>query len=61
MEITERDVCDMTFHEVKHCNNEVFDCTIMKVYKGWTYTFFKREVSISGADRITSSSVFVPE
>ena len=53
---TEQDLLDMKLHELIYAHS----CTIMRVYKGWTYTFFKRD-SCSGKDQITSSSVFVPE
>jgi len=43
-------------HELAYAHG----CTIMRVYKGWTYTFFTRE-NCNGKDQITSSSVFVPE
>jgi len=61
MEPSAKDLFDMTFHEVKHCHDDAFDCAIVRVNKGWIYTFFTREIGVNGADQITSSSVFVSE
>ena len=58
--LTKTELWNMGFHEVKHYNDEVTDCTIMRVHKGWIYTFLTRMIAVNGAINITSSSVFVP-
>ena len=55
---TEEKLREMKIHEHIYLNDET---RILRVYKGWIYTFTKRIFCNGIGDQVVMSSVFVPK
>jgi hypothetical protein len=55
-EFDEQELMTMKLHEKRYLDN----VTILRVYRGWIYTFYKKVHCNGLGDQIAMSSVFVP-